>query len=209
MKKSEKCGLLEEALTILRNAASGTPFRNQAELARATGESEANISRWLSGVSTPTLRRLEPVLMTLGVRFTLPSESAQHITRTEDRDAKAFYRVDSWKILRDKARLPQIIMLKMPPQDISMQPTINPNDIVVIDTSSTDIKERSIYLLEHGYGEKNVYSFRRVLMAEYHTPKTVVFCADNISSGCKPVMLDPDCRTVNIMGVVRNIIKQA
>ncbi len=65
-------GLLESALDILRQAVSGRPYASQAQLARATGESEANISRWLSGAATPTLRRLEPVLMTLGVRFAVP-----------------------------------------------------------------------------------------------------------------------------------------
>ena len=69
-------GLLESAVEILRQAVSGHPFTNQAQLARASGESEANISRWLSGASTPTLRRLEPVLTALGVRFTMPGEVA-------------------------------------------------------------------------------------------------------------------------------------
>ncbi|MDO5484635.1 MAG: KpsF/GutQ family sugar-phosphate isomerase [Desulfovibrionaceae bacterium] len=58
----------------MRQAVSGRPFSNQAQLARATGLSEGNISRWLSGASTPTLRKLEPILMTLGVRFALPEE---------------------------------------------------------------------------------------------------------------------------------------
>ncbi len=82
MENMQNHGLLEDALNILRNAVSGHPFRTQAELARATGESEANISRWLSGAATPTLRRLEPVLMTLGVRFTIPEEKAKSNNRS-------------------------------------------------------------------------------------------------------------------------------
>ncbi len=71
MTKQPPKSLLESALDILREAASGNPYASQAQLARATGESEANISRWLSGASIPTLRKLEPVLMALGVRLIL------------------------------------------------------------------------------------------------------------------------------------------
>ena len=71
MTKQPPKSLLKSALDILREAASGNPYANQAQLARATGESEANISRWLNGSATPTLRKLEPVLMALGVRLIL------------------------------------------------------------------------------------------------------------------------------------------
>jgi len=57
-KAPQNKGLLDAAMEILRDAVNGRPFANQAQLARASGESEANISRWLSGASTPTLRRL-------------------------------------------------------------------------------------------------------------------------------------------------------
>ncbi len=66
--------LLEAALAIVRRAASGHPYANQAQLARATGVSEANISRWLSGKARPNLHKLEPVLNTLGVRLVAPEE---------------------------------------------------------------------------------------------------------------------------------------
>lgn len=74
---SSKC-LLESALDILRAAASGKPFANQAQLARATGESEANISRWLNGPATPNLRKLESVLSSLGMPFVLPDARSGH-----------------------------------------------------------------------------------------------------------------------------------
>ncbi|MDO5484646.1 MAG: helix-turn-helix transcriptional regulator [Desulfovibrionaceae bacterium] len=61
-----KDSLVHSALEIIRRAVSGHPYRNQAELARATGVSEANISRWLNGNVTPTLGKLEPVLLALG-----------------------------------------------------------------------------------------------------------------------------------------------
>ncbi|MBQ3059448.1 MAG: helix-turn-helix domain-containing protein, partial [Desulfovibrio sp.] len=150
MKDKEKQSLLEDAIEILRKSVSGFPFKTQAELSRASGESEANISRWLSGASTPTLRRLEPVLMALGVRFALPDEDTRPLRQTEVHAAKSMLnRVDSWKILKDKANLRQTIMLRMPIQDLSMQPTINPGDIVMIDTTLKSPKEKTVCLIEH------------------------------------------------------------
>ncbi|MBQ3059660.1 MAG: helix-turn-helix transcriptional regulator [Desulfovibrio sp.] len=69
MSTKTKISLLQDALAIMRRACNGRPYGNQAELARATGVSEANISRWLSGKSRPTLTKLEPVLQVLGVRL--------------------------------------------------------------------------------------------------------------------------------------------
>jgi len=70
----QKYSLVHSALEIIRRAVSGHPYRNQAELARATGVSEANISRWLNGNVTPTLGKLEPVLLRLGVTLEVPRE---------------------------------------------------------------------------------------------------------------------------------------
>ena len=209
MNDKEKRGLLEDAIEILRKSVSGFPFKTQAELSRASGESEANISRWLSGASTPTLRRLEPVLMALGVRFALPDEDTRPLRQTEVHAAKSMLnRVDSWKILKDKANLRQTIMLRMPIQDLSMQPTINPGDIVMIDTTLKSPKEKTVCLVEHtDEDNKTAYSFRRVLMARYHTPWTVIFCADNISAGYEPLLLDMNMDADNIIGSVKNVIK--
>ena len=66
---STRHSLVTAALQIMRRAISGHPYRNQAELARASGISEANISRWLNGNVTPTLSKLEPVLLVLGARL--------------------------------------------------------------------------------------------------------------------------------------------
>ena len=95
--QAQPTSLLQSAIDIMRQAVSGKPFTNQAQLARATGESEANISRWLSGASTPTLRRLEPVLMTLGVRFTLPGERTAAPSGRQGVDSLD-RRPDSWGI---------------------------------------------------------------------------------------------------------------
>ena len=118
MNSTAQTGLLESALAILRQAVSGRPFSNQAQLARASGESEANISRWLSGASTPTLRRLEPVLMALGVRFTLPGERTAAPSGRQGVDSLD-RRPDSWGILNSPGPLPPRLFLAVQPDDHS------------------------------------------------------------------------------------------
>ena len=44
-------------------------------------------------------------------------------------------------------------------------------------------------------------------MARYHTPWTVIFCADNISAGYEPLLLDMNMDADNIIGSVKNVIK--
>lgn len=65
-------GLLDAALDLIKRGTQGAPFASRADLARAAAVSEANLSRWLSGASTPTLKKLEPVLEALGARLVLP-----------------------------------------------------------------------------------------------------------------------------------------
>jgi len=78
--------LLESALDIIRRAVSGHPYANQAQLSRATGVSEANISRWLSGKATPNLTKLEPVLAVLGARLVGPESSPSKQVKPAERE---------------------------------------------------------------------------------------------------------------------------
>lgn len=73
-------GLLDAALDLIKRGTQGTPFSSRAELARAADVSEANLSRWLSGASTPTLKKLEPVLSALGAKLVLPDENGMYAT---------------------------------------------------------------------------------------------------------------------------------
>ena len=45
-----------------------------AKLARATGISNANISRWVNGVQIPKVSQIEPLLEMLGASLTIPDE---------------------------------------------------------------------------------------------------------------------------------------
>lgn len=69
---TKKNSLLDTALELIRQGSCGSPYASRAELARAAHVSEVNLSRWLGGTSTPTLKKLEPVLTALGVTLQLP-----------------------------------------------------------------------------------------------------------------------------------------
>ncbi len=73
-------GLLDAALDLIKRGTQGLPFTSRADLARAADVSEANLSRWLSGASTPTLKKLEPVLAALGAKLVLPDENGTYST---------------------------------------------------------------------------------------------------------------------------------
>ena len=180
-------GLLESAIEILRQAVSGRPFANQAQLARASGESEANISRWLSGASTPTLRRLEPVLMALGVRFTMPGENVQAMPgrkRQHDLDI----RPDNWHILDKADPLPHTLALEVQQDDLSMHPTLSPGNVVLVDTRPAPLHDGQVYLVREPDKVKGACMFRRLSMPRGHRYGLMILSPDNVAGGYAPML---------------------
>jgi len=180
-------GLLESAMEILRQAVSGHPFNNQAQLARASGESEANISRWLSGASTPTLRRLEPVLMALGVRFTMPGEIAPALPVSKQQH-NLNIRPDNWRILDKSEPLPAILALEVKADDLSMQPTLSPGDVVLVDTSRAPLHDGQVYLVREPGKARGACMFRRLSMPRGHRYGLIVLNPDNLAGGYAPMV---------------------
>jgi len=180
-------GLLNEALEILRQAVSGRPFANQAQLARASGESEANISRWLSGASTPTLRRLEPVLTALGVRFTMPGEVAPGLP-VHKLQRNLDIRPDNWRILDRADPLPAMLALEVQADDLSMQPTLAPGDIALVDTSPAPLRDGQVYLVREPGKAKGACMFRRLSMPRGHRFGLMVLNPDNLAGGYTPIV---------------------
>ena len=180
-------GLLESAVEILRQAVSGHPFTNQAQLARASGESEANISRWLSGASTPTLRRLEPVLMALGVRFTMPGENTPALPVSKHQH-NLNIRPDNWRILDKPEPLPAILALEVKADDLSMQPTLSPGDVVLIDTNRAPLRDGQVYLVREPGKARGACMFRRLSMPRGHRYGLIVLNPDNLAGGYTPMV---------------------
>ena len=187
MNKKTQIGLLESALEILRQAVSGKPFTNQAQLARASGESEANISRWLSGASTPTLRRLEPVLMTLGVRFAMPWEITPALP-VHKQQHRLDIRPDNWRILDKADPLPDMLALEIRTDDLSMYPTLTPGDVVLVDTRPAPLRDGQIYLVREPDKARGACMFRRLSMPRGHRYGLMILSPDNLAGGYKPTI---------------------
>lgn len=202
----EEGGLLNAALDVIRQAASGKPYANQAELARAVNVSEANISRWLSGAATPTLKILDPVLQVLGVRLVLPSE-LDHQSST---DLIVSGSVDSRKYplvpLKGSAGMSPIpdddnsstewipvpggrqeMMQNISAWRVSergMLPLLTPGDIVLVEEGPVGrLRSNEIYLVQEppSYGGRIL--FRRASKTPLGEPPAVFFYADNVQEG--------------------------
>lgn len=218
MKQSSQETLLEAALQIIRRAASGSPYASQAELARATGESEANISRWLSGATTPTLRKLEPVLMALGARLTLPSDGplavppvvVRHAASARPLDDEAFTAVpivgevgaghgvlplevppEEWVVVRTAEAAPAMWAVRVGRGERSMLPRIRPGDVVLVDTTCMErLRDEDVYLVQEPPAEGSGYLLKRVCLEREHGRDLVVFYSDNAGEGYRPLFYD-------------------
>lgn len=185
MKRLSQSGLLESALDILRQAASGKPYANQAQLARATGESEANISRWLSGASTPTLRKLEPVLMALGARLTLPGGKQPPAPNRKTRRSLILdSKPGKWGIPDDEKKLPPLLALEAAENDCSMLPAIAPGDVLLVDTlHHFPLRDGHIYLVRQP--TSGARTFRRLCL-QRGKEGPMVLQPDNLLGGYEP-----------------------
>ena len=200
-------GLLESAIEILRQAVTGRPFANQAQLARASGESEANISRWLSGASTPTLRRLEPVLMALGVRFTMPGEKAPTMAvhkRQPDLDIQP----DHWRILDKAAPLPDMLALEIRTDDLSMYPTLTPGDVVLVDTRPAPLRDGQIYLVREPDKARGACMFRRLSTPRGHRYGLMILSPDNLAGGYAPLIKHMQSNELPVHFIIGRVIKR-
>lgn len=220
MKNISKKSLLESALDILRRAISGSPYVNQAQLARATGESEANISRWLSGASTPTLRKLEPILMALGARLVLPEDeevaqrpvvmqfcygkNERFVTRAEYTAVPVLGEVgagngmlpleqepENWIVIESGQASKSTIALKVGWNERSMLPHICPGDVVVVDMAKDiAMSEQHVYLVQEPPCEGSGYLLKRVQIKKDDSRTLVVFYSDNAAEGYAPLIYD-------------------
>jgi len=187
MSEKTQPGLLESALEILRQAVNGRPFANQAQLARASGESEPNISRWMNGTSTPTLRKLEPVLMALGVRFALPEEAMPPMLPRR-RQHNLDIRPDHWRILERARPLPDFLALEVQADDFSMCPTLSPGDVALVDTRPAPLRDGHIYLMREPDKSRGAYMFRRLAMPRGHRFGLIILNPDNLAGGHMPIL---------------------
>lgn len=186
-------------------------YGNAAALARASGASPANLSRWLSGERVPRLAEISPVLDLLGADLSMPSVNAGRDIcfvdakvvpagegveppQAEDylaaplvgevgagpgylpqEDIKSWFLVyRNLPAIRHRSNLMAVEIGK---NSTSMQPLLNPGDIVLVDRNDKDVDYPGhIMLVRDPDGQGMV---KRVSMEESRGDFIIQFYSDN------------------------------
>ena len=134
---------------------------NATELAKITGISNANISRWLKGDRDPRIGEFSPVLEYLGITMQLPGEEYYNFSyipkvaavagagaSLETSDAIIGYYAFRTDFL-GSAHISERNSVLMDVRGDSMEPTLKDGDTVLIDQSEKDILDGRIYVVTH------------------------------------------------------------
>lgn len=206
-------GLLADALDCIRRGTQGQPFASRAELARASKVSDANLSRWISGTATPTLKKLESVLAALGVSLVLPDglkpagRSSACLTYMQDSEfAHGYCHIPVLgQVGTGDAACPQRQSLLAPAnfakasmvavhialEERSMLPRLQPGDTVLVDRDiPAGQYDNSIYLVQTPPSEGSKYMLQRVTFTKLHNRPAVLFFSDNSSEGYAPLCFE-------------------
>ena len=204
-----KTTFYHKVLAALREGVA--TYGNAAALARASGASPANLSRWLSGERVPRLAEISPVLDLLGVTPTVPSTDAGRDVcfvdakvvpagegveppQAEDylaaplvgevgagpgylpeEDIKSWFLVyRNLPAIRHRGNLMAVEIGK---NSTSMQPLLNPGDIVLVDRNDKDVDYPGhIMLVRDPDGQGMV---KRVSVEESRGDFIIQFYSDN------------------------------
>ncbi len=186
-------------------------YGNAASLARASGASPANLSRWLSGERVPRLAEISPVLDLLGITpSTPPADAGRDVCFVDAKIVPAGERVEppqaedylaaplvgevgagpgylpqedikSWFLvyrnlpaIRHRSNLMAVEIGK---NSTSMQPLLNPGDIVLVDRNDKDVDYPGhIMLVRDPDGQGMV---KRVSVEENRGDFIIQFYSDN------------------------------
>ena len=135
---------------------------NATELAKITGISNANISRWLKGDRDPRIGEFSPVLEYLGITMQLPGEEYYDFSyipkvaavagagaSLETSDAIVGYYAFRTDFL-GREHISERNSVLMDIRGDSMEPTLKDGDTVLIDQSEKDILDGRIYVVTLG-----------------------------------------------------------
>jgi len=146
------------------------------------------------------------VLMTLGVTLALPYEQQITCGHQAGRSKNFDLHVSSWNILKNESRLPTTLVLKMPDDDTSMQPTIHAGDMVVINTTKKYPVSNGIYLIKTVSRNTGKYAFRRIYIKKNTHKELFVLCCDNMNEEYSPEIYHADIANI-IIGSVSKVIR--
>ena len=204
-----KTTFYQKVMAALRDGV--TTYGNAAALARASGASPANLSRWLSGERVPRLAEISPVLDLLGVTPSVPPADAGRDVcfvdakvvpagegveppQAEDylaaplvgevgagpgylpqEDIKSWFLVyRNLPAIRHRSNLMAVEIGKT---STSMQPLLNPGDIVLVDRNDKDVDYPGhIMLVRDPDGQGMV---KRVSVEENRGDFIIQFYSDN------------------------------
>lgn len=208
-------GLLAEALDCIRKGTQGQPFASRAELARASKVSDANLSRWISGTATPTLKKLESVLAALGVSLVLPEglksvpRSPAALAAVSGTGCKGYFPVPVLTSAKEtsaaqneeKTRNSLLVPVEYATSSMeamyidkserSMCPQIQPGDTVLIERNIPQGDyDNSIYLVQKPPSVGGGYLLQRVKTTIVRNKPTVIFFSDNTTEGYAPMCFD-------------------
>lgn len=135
---------------------------NATELAKITGISNANISRWLKGDRDPRIGEFSPVLEYLGITMQLPGEEYYNFSyipkvaaiagagaSLETSDAIVGYYAFRTDFL-GREHISERHSVLMDIRGDSMEPTLKDGDTVLIDQTEKDILDGRIYVVTLG-----------------------------------------------------------
>ena len=212
-----KTSFYHKILTALREGVKS--YGSAAALARASGVSPANLSRWLSEERVPRLAEISPVLDLLGLNLSSPQKDAsrdicfvdakvvpagEYVEPPQAEDYLAAplvgevgagpgylpqEEVRSWFLVY--RNLPAIrhrsdlMAVEIGKHSTSMQPLLNPGDIVLVDRNDRDVDYPGhIMLVRDPDGQGMV---KRVSVAKTKDDFVVQFYSDN-AVHCPPMV---------------------
>ena len=153
-------------------------YGSYSALSRASGVSEANISRWRKGQQVPRLAEYVPILDAIGAQIVLPGQTVRDFVRVLQLTESDAYQHDAALkkgqnvpvpvleyVSQNCRRQPSILFLPELLENIevpisaavlflvnndAMSPTLHENDLLLVDTRKKTVEDGTIYLVHVG-----------------------------------------------------------
>ena len=161
----------EKILRVLKEGV--TQYGSATALAKAAGVSNANLSRWINKIQSPRMSEISPLLDVLKINITKPDAEPGYLP--EDEVKSWFLAYKNLPAIRHRRNL---IAVEIGPTSTSMQPTLNPGDIVLVDRDDRDVTKPGHMMLvldpDDGSG-----MIKRVSVTERKDDFQVTYYSDN------------------------------
>lgn len=172
-------------------------YGSQSALCRASGVSNANLSRWLDGLP-PKVNQVGPMFDVLGVKLDIPDSEKAHYVYVDKVAAKAgagsslvtsaesvgTYAFRKDFMAREGIRAKSCIMLDVVGD--SMEPLLKEGDTIMVDQSQREILDGKTYLVAYGEELRVKHLFKSpqgvILHSENPRYPDVTICPEEIGT---------------------------